>query len=608
MRNLKENERGAIIVEVIAVIALLGVLGPLLFRQVLSRNEEVENINIASEVRAVKEAFSAYILTNKQALMMRGEGCARLNNEVLDDYLPWGMEDTNDGYNLTLCLIGGEPNFLEGFIVPNISSIPEKMGLKRAARIANIIGADGGIYRGGADSALDGVAGGWHVTVDELNSDFAQLKSDLDGAMVDGVTAIYVATTGMDTYVPEYIVEDYSSGFVTIPDNLAFQKLHSADYFSVGVGGENCYTKKHNTMEVGTDGYTAVDDEIYGVGGNSGACDPLFWVGSSGETTDNSTAGLVYAKRGLVIGFRNSDSADENKQAVGIFAYGTDDTSTETSKNNRIEVYDTDGTARVIINGKGEVISKTNRDLGTTGLTSLTSDEVETLTLGEGALTSNIKAEKASSAEGEDVAYKIDPVYTSVMKDIRLESRGGARLSEILPNYISKTVQSVSGGDKVSMPACPKGYAPAIIVTPVNWEKVRITATDIQGKLKTEEFSSYTKDEDGSAGDHKHQFTVDEQEVKMAAGTDGVSDEISVANAGILVKIDSKESGYETGNVANSDQTASAGEWTVNFYYPDETVRTDVTALAQTYCVYDDIDKSTGANKYDSNQLDRNSI
>ena len=62
MRNLKENERGAIIVEVIAVIALLGVLGPLLFRQVLSRNEEVENIKKVVGLIHIQDCLKAGVI------------------------------------------------------------------------------------------------------------------------------------------------------------------------------------------------------------------------------------------------------------------------------------------------------------------------------------------------------------------------------------------------------------------------------------------------------------------------------------------------------------------------------------------------------------------
>ena len=73
-----------------------------------------------------------------------------------------------------------------------------------------------------------------------------------------------------------------------------------------------------------------------------------------------------------------------------------------------------------------------------------------------------------------------------IMKDIILESRGGARLSEILPNYISKGVYSINGMDnKVSKPTCPNGYAQAVIVTPVGWsEKAQVDVSTLADNLK----------------------------------------------------------------------------------------------------------------------------
>ncbi|MBQ3034475.1 MAG: hypothetical protein IJD25_00325 [Alphaproteobacteria bacterium] len=49
--HLKKQEKGSVLIEVIAVVALLGVMGPLLFKQVADRNEEVENINIKQMLR-----------------------------------------------------------------------------------------------------------------------------------------------------------------------------------------------------------------------------------------------------------------------------------------------------------------------------------------------------------------------------------------------------------------------------------------------------------------------------------------------------------------------------------------------------------------------------
>ncbi len=104
-------------------------------------------------------------------------------------------------------------------------------------------------------------------------------------------------------------------------------------------------------------------------------------------------------------------------------------------------------------------------------------------------------------------AYQVNPAYTSVMHDIKLTTRGGARLSDILPDFINKgiyvvdntykeTVGDWSGKTTVSQldtmgassnecgahtcrtspwlgwiptPQCPPGYGKVITITPAGW-------------------------------------------------------------------------------------------------------------------------------------------
>ena len=363
----KQNEKGALIVEVIAVIALLGVMGPLLFRQVMSRNEEVDNINIATEVRTLKEGFAAYIMSNRGEIIENypdGE-CHTVSADRIINFLPGG-NDAVDYYEYELCNFNG---FLQGFVTPQPLALPEKLGLKRSARIANLIGADGAICQNGN---INGVAGGWGF------------EDTLDLCHTE---PMFLATTGMDTYVPEVAFEDYSASLVNMPNRVGFEALQASHYFSVGA---NCYKNNHNTATNGKQ----QNDEIVGAGGSvaSGNCDPLFWVGKMG-TADTSDTGTVYVKNNLMIGRKNSSA----RQAVGIFADESDsDTegvySETLSDGNKIEVYDNAGRARVIINGKGEIIAR--------GEGPSDAADGETLTITNEKIQSSIKADKATILEG----------------------------------------------------------------------------------------------------------------------------------------------------------------------------------------------------------------
>lgn len=97
--------------------------------------------------------------------------------------------------------------------------------------------------------------------------------------------------------------------------------------------------------------------------------------------------------------------------------------------------------------------------------------------------------------------YEINPAYTSVMHDIKLTTRGGARLSDILPDLVNKGIyvvdntfkedtnwvgstpgSQVEWGDNppaesytsaylgfVPSPTCPQGYSKVVTINPSGW-------------------------------------------------------------------------------------------------------------------------------------------
>ena len=89
--------------------------------------------------------------------------------------------------------------------------------------------------------------------------------------------------------------------------------------------------------------------------------------------------------------------------------------------------------------------------------------------------------------------YMVNPAYTSVMHDIKLTTRGNARLSDILPDYVLKGVYNVSNdypegrysdGDRTSTtdewadpylgtlpyPMCPPGYKRLATIVPISFQ------------------------------------------------------------------------------------------------------------------------------------------
>lgn len=541
-----KQERGAIMLEVLAVLALIGVMGPMLYKQVLSRNQEISNVNIAAEMRAIKEAMSAAIAADSAVLGQlcglsdsltpcgAGEGTFQT---AVEEFLPIGMDGILDAdYGYTIKLYGQNAQLQNGEDLPIFVGVVAGADLagdwnwKRAARIANLIGTDGGITQG---EHLVGTGGSWQLY---------DMAEDLEKELqVADEYPIVVATTAMDTFDPDLGVTDPNAVFV--PDNLGLAQLHAWNYFSVA-GNENCIEVDHNTL--------GGSDKIYRAGETSdnGNCDPLFWV--DGDSTDLSKRGHVYVKNNLYIGLDgdNKSFAFERKDATG-----------GDLTNNRFVVYDMSGNEKLEINDKGQIIAK---------------DDKMTITKADGTT--------------DTYNYGLDPANTSVLNDVRLASRGGARLSDILPNYISKGMYQLSStatgsnqswSTEIKKPACPENYVAAVIVTPLKWGASAVQSITVPAN------SSHSLTAPSGGGDVTG--TINAVTVPKA----------NITQYALAIEI--------TGGNGADNRTNSTSEtpWTVQMGYKNDSGSWDgnlkngeIQALAQTYCVYAPSDTT-----YDPNAL-----
>lgn len=497
MTQYRKNERGSIMVEVIAVLALMGVMGTLLFRQVARRNEELDNVNLASEIRMVKEATTAYIQAYKTELENK---CLNAPDWLADKadinmFMPetWACDTDGDISDKT-CLINdfdiriycytvdeqmAPRKAFYAIILPQQNYLPNNFSILRAGRVANLIGSDGGVYD---DKTLMGTMGAWEISCDSVKCP----KDDY---------ATYVATTGMDVYVPES--ETAPENAIAAPKNVAFERLHGTDYFAVG-GGTNCiknydtYNNRfaHQILAAQNGEMNAQDDVIVAVNtttdGKTGECEPLFWVSTADGVGDNhSAAGVVYMKNGLHIG---RDNAKRRSAVVFDVASGQNPADAD----NKITVFDPSGNERLTLDGTGRIVGRSAANGGyrldpergeIVMFKTVKIDgedlQIPTMRLRDGMLESSESATYATrDTDGNTITetkhYNVDPAHTSLMNDIRLASRGGARLSEILPKWILMNTQTAGQQPNVvwdvQKPTCPVGYIRGVVVTPIQFE------------------------------------------------------------------------------------------------------------------------------------------
>ncbi|MBR5130110.1 MAG: hypothetical protein IKV03_02665 [Alphaproteobacteria bacterium] len=563
----RKQERGAIMLEVLAVLALIGVMGPMIYRQVLSRNQEITNVNIASEMRAIKEAMSAAISADASILaeacrneMVENAGLRRCEAgegmlyDAVNEFLPIGMDGIIDFYDIRLyvtsvTLLNGEeyPSLVGVVVGENLAS---DWSFKRAARIANLIGTDGGIFDGGEDGdyQLTGTGGSWSLS---LEDDFP----------VNSV----VATTALDTFDPDLGTTEPNA--VAIPGSLAFSNLHAWDYFSVGqnIDRKKCFhLNRRLNGEDGTGDVVVAADTIKHVG--TDGCDPLFWVGTRGSSGDNSESGQVYVKNNLYIGRDNS----QNKQAFALEAKGAKGYDGNMVDNSRIVVYNIDGNDTLTIDATGKIVSDKTVNIP-------------------------IKNKATGTVEEKTYNYGLDVANTSVLNDIRLASRGGARLSDILPTYINKVFLELTSSDahpfQFPIPSweCPEGYARAITVTPLKWGMSQIESIKIP---KTSATHSLSVSGTSVTGD----IEVPEQTISS-------EENITQNRRHFMIEIDKTETSANGLVVVPEKPIISVGykedvtakDWTK----PSDYKAGEIRVLLQGYCVY-------VAQDYDPSQLTDN--
>ncbi|MBO7556084.1 MAG: hypothetical protein J6T72_01655, partial [Alphaproteobacteria bacterium] len=228
MKNVlnKINETGTLLIEAIAMLGLVSMVTPVLYKKAAERSAELQDINASSQLRAIASAMDAY-LTDNFAKIVQGssdvlgadfsdfqlgetETSATISISALKDYLPYGMmsgnniRDTKLISSATTRLIpsetpGGDPtsephgNYqivvklnqqfdngepvvqtLTGFIIAEPK--PGVVNNNRAARIASMVGSNGGYITG---NRVNGVQGVWSVA-----------KNDLDSGMQDNTIVI----------------------------------------------------------------------------------------------------------------------------------------------------------------------------------------------------------------------------------------------------------------------------------------------------------------------------------------------------------------------------------------------------------------------------------
>ena len=200
-RNFNKSilQRGGLMIEALAMLGLIAVVTPTMYKKSAERTMEVEDINTAATIRTITAAANDYVSANYSTILgdmiKNGEHNRRLNIDDLEAYLPYGFDISHalynyDGANIQLSVSRpeGSNNLTTLMLFPARMDENDGIGQERTSRIAALIGSNGG-YVTDTNKAR-GIGGIWELSGEDYTKNFNSAnKYSIVTASADTISA-----------------------------------------------------------------------------------------------------------------------------------------------------------------------------------------------------------------------------------------------------------------------------------------------------------------------------------------------------------------------------------------------------------------------------------
>ena len=159
------GQKGSMMVEALAMLGLISMVTPVLYKKAAERTTELQDINTATQMRTLSKALDDYIQDNYVALAgaIQGGTASKVNKDDIAIYLPYGFNIDQSkvfsGYEFAIRndKTAENESILTGMVLAkNSGDLPAI----RSAKIASMIGSNGGVVN---NNIASGVQGGWEA-------------------------------------------------------------------------------------------------------------------------------------------------------------------------------------------------------------------------------------------------------------------------------------------------------------------------------------------------------------------------------------------------------------------------------------------------------------
>lgn len=206
--SLKLAQKGGMMIEALAMLGLIAVVTPTMYKKSAERTLEVEDINTATTMRSVMTAADSYVSSHYGELIQEISANSTNNTSKalsisdLQPYLPYG-------FNADKLYDFGEPqvsvvrngNNLTSFVLfPAKEDGENGLGQERTVRIATLVGANGGYVNG--NQTAKGIGGIWNLNKTDFQTVFGstdEKKPEVYSIVTASSDAINNTNTEEDT-------------------------------------------------------------------------------------------------------------------------------------------------------------------------------------------------------------------------------------------------------------------------------------------------------------------------------------------------------------------------------------------------------------------------
>ena len=99
-----KNQRGSLLIEALAMLALIAMVTPLLYKKAAERTNELQDINAAGQMRTISNALDAYLRDNYDTIITNGTVKTNCSGSAADKKYSFNGDDANEDIPLAhLC-------------------------------------------------------------------------------------------------------------------------------------------------------------------------------------------------------------------------------------------------------------------------------------------------------------------------------------------------------------------------------------------------------------------------------------------------------------------------------------------------------------------------